>query len=146
MDKTKSEAERNLLEWARPYLSDRRKLFRIMDTKLEGQYPQKASYIVAILALQCIGEAKFRPQMSEVLSTLQQLAVARTSARSRAERRLVSGRREGNQSDAEETSPLRNNQHAMHRRSRSTHISDTSSKSSLEPSRGQSKNIGYSLK
>ena len=81
VDKTKSGVEHNLVDWARPYLGDRRKLFRIMDTKLQGQYPQRAAYTVAILALQCISEAKVRPQMSEVLATLEQLPVtARHSA------------------------------------------------------------------
>lgn len=50
-----------------------------MDTRLEGQYPQRAAYTAAILALQCISEAKFRPQMSEVLATLEQLPVIRNS-------------------------------------------------------------------
>ena len=60
------------MDWARPYLGDRRKVFRIMDTQLEGQYPQKGAFMVAILALQCISEAKLRPQMSEVLHALEQ--------------------------------------------------------------------------
>ena len=73
VDRTKIGAEENLVDWAKPYLGDRRKLFRIMDTKLEGQYPQRAAYTVALLALQCISEAKIRPQMAEVLSVLEQL-------------------------------------------------------------------------
>ncbi|OIW19620.1 hypothetical protein TanjilG_18430 [Lupinus angustifolius] len=82
VDKTKSGVEHNLVDWARPYLNDRRKLFRIMDTKLEGQYPQRGAYAVAILAFQCISEAKIRPQMSEVLAILEQLPVTRHSSRS----------------------------------------------------------------
>ncbi|KAG5039471.1 hypothetical protein JHK85_011947 [Glycine max] len=66
--------------WSRPYLGDRRKLFRIMDTKLEGQYPQKAAYTIAIIALQCISEAKTRPQMFEVLAALEHLRAIRHSA------------------------------------------------------------------
>lgn len=80
VDQTTSGVEHNLVYWAKPYLGDRRKLFRIMDTKLEGQYPQRAAYKAAILALQCISEAKSRPQMSEVLATLEQLPVTRHSA------------------------------------------------------------------
>ncbi|KAF3437752.1 hypothetical protein FNV43_RR20508 [Rhamnella rubrinervis] len=72
VDKTKVGVEQNLVDWARPYLGDRRKVFRIMDTRLEGQYPQKGAFMVAILALQCISEAKLRPQMSEVLHALEQ--------------------------------------------------------------------------
>ncbi|KAI4336020.1 hypothetical protein L6164_014598 [Bauhinia variegata] len=79
VDKTKSGMEQILVDWARPYLGDRRKLFLIMDTRLRGQYPHRAAYTAALLALQCIREAKVRPNMSEVLATLEQLPVARHS-------------------------------------------------------------------
>ncbi|KAM0936827.1 putative protein kinase RLK-Pelle-RLCK-VIIa-2 family [Dioscorea sansibarensis] len=74
VDREKLGAEQNLVEWSKPYLCDKRKLFRVIDNKLEGQYPKKSAFAVANLALQCIsGEAKLRPRMSEVLSTLEQL-------------------------------------------------------------------------
>nr|KYP55521.1 putative serine/threonine-protein kinase NAK [Cajanus cajan] len=96
VDNTKSGVEHNLVDWARPFLSDRRKLFRIIDTKLEGQYPQKAAYTVAIIALQCISEAKIRPQMSEVLAALEHLpAVRHTTNPSREEKSIPSSMREG---------------------------------------------------
>ncbi|KAJ7956365.1 Protein kinase [Quillaja saponaria] len=90
VDKTKAGVEQNLVDWAKPYLGDRRKLFRIMDTKLEGQYPQRAAYTAAILALQCISEAKFRPQMSEVLAALEQLPTKHSGNPSRAEHKSAS--------------------------------------------------------
>lgn len=66
------------MDWAKPYLADKRKLFRIMDTKLEGQYPKKGAYTIANLALQCIRqETKLRPQMREVLASLQSLQDAK---------------------------------------------------------------------
>ncbi|KAH7652615.1 Non-specific serine/threonine protein kinase protein [Dioscorea alata] len=74
LDKNKMGTEQNLVEWSKTYLCDKSKLFRIMDTKLEGQYPKKSAFAVANLAFQCIsGEAKLRPRMSEVLATLEQL-------------------------------------------------------------------------
>ncbi|KAF9625395.1 hypothetical protein IFM89_022380 [Coptis chinensis] len=74
LDKSKIGIEQNLVDWAKPYLNDKRKLFRVMDSKLEGQYPQKGAYLAANLALQCItNEGKARPPMSEVLATLEQL-------------------------------------------------------------------------
>lgn len=74
LDKSRVGAEQNLVDWAKPYLGDRRKLFRIMDTKLEGQYPQKAAFTVATLALQCLNpDSKSRPKMSEVLEELKKL-------------------------------------------------------------------------
>ncbi|CAH2066430.1 unnamed protein product [Thlaspi arvense] len=74
VDKSKLGVEQNLVDWAIPYLVDRRKVFRIMDTKLGGQYPHKGACAAANIALRCLNtEAKLRPDMSDVLSTLQQL-------------------------------------------------------------------------
>ncbi|XP_052186932.1 probable serine/threonine-protein kinase PBL3 isoform X2 [Diospyros lotus] len=74
VDRSKSGVEQNLVVWAMPYLGDKRKLFRIMDTNLGGQYPQKAAYTAATIALQCLCmEPKFRPRMSDVLATLVKL-------------------------------------------------------------------------
>lgn len=96
VDITTSGVERNLVDWARPYLDNRRKLFRIMDTKLEGQYSQRQACVISSLALQCISEAKIRPQMSEVLATLEHLPVMRHSRNpSRAEEKSTSPIREG---------------------------------------------------
>ncbi|KAK4785587.1 hypothetical protein SAY86_002276 [Trapa natans] len=82
VDKTKVGTEHNLVDWAIPYLGDRRKLFRIMDTKLEGQYSQKGAYTAASLALQCLNtEAKMRPRMCEVLTTLEQLEATKNLTR-----------------------------------------------------------------
>ncbi|KAH9606832.1 hypothetical protein KSS87_020240 [Heliosperma pusillum] len=74
LDRSKVPEEQNLVDWAKPYLGDRRKLFRIMDTKLEGQYPQKEAFKVASLAVQCINpEPRLRPKMSEVVEELEKL-------------------------------------------------------------------------
>lgn len=82
VDKSKVGVEQNLVDWAKPYLGDKRKLFRIMDTKLEGQYPQKGAYTAATLALQCLcTEAKVRPRMSDVLATLEQLESPNSAGR-----------------------------------------------------------------
>ncbi|XP_026666411.1 probable serine/threonine-protein kinase PBL3 isoform X2 [Phoenix dactylifera] len=81
VDKTRVGLEQNLVDWAKPHLGDKRKLYRIMDTRLEGQYPKKGAHAVANLALQCIGsEAKLRPRMSEVLATLEQLQDPKNTA------------------------------------------------------------------
>ncbi|CAN6907608.1 unnamed protein product [Brassica oleracea] len=77
MDNSNGGVEYSLVDWAKPYLDDKRKLFRIMDTKLGGQYPQKGALAAASLALQCLNpDAKLRPKMSEVLVTLEQLESA----------------------------------------------------------------------
>uniref|UniRef100_A0A1D1YRW5 non-specific serine/threonine protein kinase n=1 Tax=Anthurium amnicola TaxID=1678845 RepID=A0A1D1YRW5_9ARAE len=82
LDKTKVAIEQNLVDWAMPYLADKRRLFRIMDTRLEGQYPKKGAYAVAALAFQCLnGESKLRPRMSVVLTTLEQLQDSKDTAK-----------------------------------------------------------------
>ena len=72
MDYSNNGVRCSLVDWAKPHLGNKRKLFSIMDTKLGGQYPQKGAYTVATLALLCLNpEAKVRPKMSEVLVTLE---------------------------------------------------------------------------
>nr|CAD1822527.1 unnamed protein product [Ananas comosus var. bracteatus] len=74
LDKSKVGMEQSLVNWVKPYLSGEQKLHRIMDLKLEGQYPRKGAQIIASLASKCLSsEAKLRPKMSEVLATLEQL-------------------------------------------------------------------------
>ncbi|XP_059648878.1 probable serine/threonine-protein kinase PBL3 [Cornus florida] len=82
VDKTKIGIEQNLVDWAKPYLGDKRKLFRIMDTKLEGQYPHKESFTAATLAVQCLQtEPKLRPRMAQVLVALEQLQLPNKAAK-----------------------------------------------------------------
>ncbi|XP_043724768.1 probable serine/threonine-protein kinase PBL3 [Telopea speciosissima] len=82
VDETKIGIEQNLVGWAKPYLGDKRKLFRIMDTKLEGQYPQKGAIMAANLALQCLSsDAKVRPRMAEVLLILEQIQAPKNASR-----------------------------------------------------------------
>lgn len=82
VDKARVDVGQNLVDWAKPCLGDRRKLFRIMDTKLGGQYPQKSACTAATLALQCLSsEAKLRPKMSEVLAALEQLEAPKTASK-----------------------------------------------------------------
>ncbi|PIN14606.1 Non-specific serine/threonine protein kinase [Handroanthus impetiginosus] len=66
--------ERNLVEWTTPYLGNKRRLSRIMDKALEGQYPQSGAYKVATLASRCLSfDPKRRPRMTDVLVALEQL-------------------------------------------------------------------------
>lgn len=44
-----------------------------MDIQLGGRYPKQAAHVAAVLALQCLNEAKARPSMTEVLATLEQI-------------------------------------------------------------------------
>ncbi|CAN6885324.1 unnamed protein product [Brassica oleracea] len=77
MDYSNNGVRCSLVDWAKPNLGNKRKLFSIMDTKLGGPYPQKGAYTVATLALLCLNpEAKVRPKMSAVLVTLEKLESA----------------------------------------------------------------------
>lgn len=54
-----------------------------MDTKLEGQYPQKAAFAAATLALKCLNaDFKSRPEMSEVVAALEDLQLSKSAAKS----------------------------------------------------------------
>ncbi|XP_020203512.1 probable serine/threonine-protein kinase PBL2 [Cajanus cajan] len=67
-------SEETLVDWARPFLSDSRRILRIMDTRLGGQYSKKGAQASAALALQCLNtDPKYRPTMVNVLATLESL-------------------------------------------------------------------------
>ncbi|XP_039059998.1 serine/threonine-protein kinase RIPK-like [Hibiscus syriacus] len=74
VDKSRCPREKNLVEWARPMLNDPRKLDRIMDPRLEGQYSETGARKAAALAYQCLSHRpKQRPKMSDVVKTLEPL-------------------------------------------------------------------------
>lgn len=67
-------SEETLVDWAKPFLTDSRRVLRIMDTRLGGQYSKKGAQAAAALALQCLNtDPKFRPPMIEVLAALEAL-------------------------------------------------------------------------
>ncbi|KAL6506161.1 putative serine/threonine-protein kinase pbl3 [Orobanche gracilis] len=67
-------AEETLVDWAKPFLSDNRKMLRIMDSRLGGQYSKKAAQASAALALRCLHiDSRNRPPMTEILSVLEQI-------------------------------------------------------------------------
>ncbi|KAL0338886.1 UNVERIFIED_CONTAM: Serine/threonine-protein kinase RIPK [Sesamum angustifolium] len=74
VDKSRPHREQNLVEWARPMLKNPRKLSRVMDPRLEGQYPEIGAQKAAALAYQCLSHRpKLRPTMSEVIKVLEPL-------------------------------------------------------------------------
>lgn len=80
MDDERAGVEETLVDWAKPFLSDNRRVLRIMDTRLGGQYPKKGAQAAAALALQCLHtDPKNRPPMIEILASLERLeAMPRT--------------------------------------------------------------------
>lgn len=74
VDKNRPAGEQKLVEWAKPCLSSKRKIFRVLDTRIEGQYSLGGALKAADLALRCLStDAKLRPKMDEVVATLEQL-------------------------------------------------------------------------
>ncbi|GMP89362.1 hypothetical protein CsSME_00040981 [Camellia sinensis var. sinensis] len=74
VDKNRPSGEHNLVEWAKPYLANKRKIYRVLDNRLEGQYTLDVAYKAANLALRCLStEPKFRPNMDEVVKELEEL-------------------------------------------------------------------------
>ncbi|KAI3524817.1 hypothetical protein L1887_03481 [Cichorium endivia] len=74
MDKSRPNREQNLADWARPQLKCLRKLNRIVDPRLEGQYSEFGLEKAAELAYQCLSRRpKARPTMSTIVKTLEPL-------------------------------------------------------------------------
>ncbi|KAI3447218.1 hypothetical protein Pfo_003883 [Paulownia fortunei] len=74
VDKNRPYREQNLAEWGRPMLKNPRKLIRVMDPRLEGQYPEIGAQKAAAIAYQCLSHRpKLRPKMSEVIKVLEPL-------------------------------------------------------------------------
>ncbi|KAG6411385.1 hypothetical protein SASPL_129466 [Salvia splendens] len=79
-------AEETLVDWTKPFLTDTRKVLRIMDSRLGGQYSKKAAQAAAAVALRCTDtDPRSRPVMTEVLAALLEIhkstAAPRASAR-----------------------------------------------------------------
>ncbi|KAG6765359.1 hypothetical protein POTOM_029395 [Populus tomentosa] len=74
IDKNRPSKEQHLVEWARPYLSSKRRIFQVMDARIQGQYSSSDALKAANLAIQCLSaEPRYRPNMEEVVKALEQL-------------------------------------------------------------------------
>ncbi|KAI5418828.1 putative serine/threonine-protein kinase pix13, variant 4, partial [Lathyrus oleraceus] len=72
MDTKRPSGQQNLVEWVKPFLSNKKKLKGIMDGRIEGQYSQKAAIQAAALSLKCLeSDPKQRPSMKDVLESLE---------------------------------------------------------------------------
>ncbi|XWS26014.1 hypothetical protein CRYUN_Cryun27aG0117300 [Craigia yunnanensis] len=75
LDTNRPSGEYNLVEYAKNSLTEKRKLKKIMDPRLEEQYPLKAALQAGKLILNCLkSDPKNRPSMEEVLETLQKIS------------------------------------------------------------------------
>ncbi|KAG5228603.1 kinase family protein [Salix suchowensis] len=73
-EKSRPKNEQNIVEWTKPYLTSSRRLRCIIDPRLAGQYPDKGTKQMALLARQCVSSnPKDRPKMPSVVETLEAL-------------------------------------------------------------------------
>ncbi|GAQ80393.1 Protein kinase superfamily protein [Klebsormidium nitens] len=71
VDKGRPQGQHNLVQWAQPLLSDRRKMYKIMDPRLEGVYDVKAAQKAGQICDQCLKDnPKSRPTMGTVVRHL----------------------------------------------------------------------------
>ncbi|XP_042030298.1 receptor-like cytoplasmic kinase 176 [Salvia splendens] len=74
LDKNLPHGEQNLIQWARPFLASKRRVLRVIDARIQGQYTPTAALKAATLAVRCLAtEPKQRPKMKEVVAALEAL-------------------------------------------------------------------------
>ncbi|CAL9183535.1 unnamed protein product [Musa hybrid cultivar] len=82
LDEDNGSREKTLVDWAKPFLNDKRKMLRVMDTRLEGQYSKKEAQTIAALVLQCLhADPRSRPNMTHILPALEQLRAPKDTPR-----------------------------------------------------------------
>ncbi|ONK71926.1 uncharacterized protein A4U43_C04F13830 [Asparagus officinalis] len=82
-DLNRPSGQHNLVDWAKPYLMDRKKLTQIVDPQLDGQCKPKATIQAAQLILKCVAQnPRHRPSMNDVVESLEKIEAAQqTEAR-----------------------------------------------------------------
>ncbi|KAL4295190.1 hypothetical protein GQ457_12G021660 [Hibiscus cannabinus] len=71
VDNSRLGREQSLVEWARPLIRDPKKIDRLIDARLEGQFSNRGAQKVAALAYKCLSHhAKLRPSMGDVVKIL----------------------------------------------------------------------------
>uniref|UniRef100_A0A1J3HNW9 non-specific serine/threonine protein kinase n=1 Tax=Noccaea caerulescens TaxID=107243 RepID=A0A1J3HNW9_NOCCA len=72
LDPDRPSAQKNLVEWAKPVLTQKKKIQKMMDPRLEHKYPLMAVVRTAGLILRCLeADPKNRPPMDDVLRELE---------------------------------------------------------------------------
>ncbi|CAN6464639.1 unnamed protein product [Victoria cruziana] len=71
IDSTRAQREQNLVQWARPLFSDRRKFPKMADPQLQDRFPMRVLYQALAVAAMCLHEqAATRPTMGDVVTAL----------------------------------------------------------------------------
>lgn len=131
MDKNRPNGEHNLVEWARPYLGERRRFYKLVDPRLDGNFSIKGAQKTAQLAHACLSrDPKARPLMSQVVEVLKPLQNLKDMASSsyffqsmQHERRTTLANPHGSQSMKAQSTFARNGQQPMRSLSYGPHAS-----------------------
>ncbi|CAH2074479.1 unnamed protein product, partial [Thlaspi arvense] len=106
IDKNQPVGEHNLVDWARPYLTNKRRLLRVMDPRLQGQYSLTRALKIAVVALDCISiDAKIRPTMNDIVKTLEELHVQKEAPKEQQNLQTSSDNSMNNKSPQAKKSP-----------------------------------------
>ncbi|KAL8167896.1 hypothetical protein V2J09_009395, partial [Rumex salicifolius] len=82
IDKNRPPGEQKLVQWARPCLNNKRKIFRVVDPRITGQYTVDHALKASLIALKCLSpDPKCRPSMVDVVKELDKLQVPQDSHR-----------------------------------------------------------------
>ncbi|XAR64262.1 Non-specific serine/threonine protein kinase [Bertholletia excelsa] len=82
IDTNRPPRQLNLVDWARPFLPDSKRLKKYMDPRLENQYPSRAAFQAAELILKCLeSDPKNRPSMEQVLAALEEISTIKMSSK-----------------------------------------------------------------
>ncbi|WOK92846.1 serine/threonine-protein kinase CDL1-like [Canna indica] len=74
-DISKELGEQNLIVWSRPFIKDRKKFTMLADPLLQGRYPRRPFYQLAVITSMCLHEQPhIRPSMPEVTIALEHVA------------------------------------------------------------------------
>ncbi|KAJ9542014.1 hypothetical protein OSB04_028520 [Centaurea solstitialis] len=81
LDIDRASLQHNLVERARPALTDKTRLQEIIDPRLETNYPSKGATEASKLILHCVEQdPKNRPSMEEVLTSLKYISTIKTKS------------------------------------------------------------------
>ncbi|RCV26546.1 hypothetical protein SETIT_5G254600v2 [Setaria italica] len=131
MDKNRPNGEHNLVEWARPYLGERRRFYKLVDPHLDGNFSIKGAQKTAQLAHACLSrDPKARPLMSQVVEVLKPLQNLKDMASTsyffqsmQHERRTALASPQGSQSMKAQSTFARNGQQPLRSLSYGPHAS-----------------------
>ena len=74
LDPNRPTSQINLVDWAKPFLIDIKKLRRIMDPRLEQDYPSKGAIMAGKLIIDCLDlNPNHRPSMEQVVVSLDEI-------------------------------------------------------------------------